>query len=130
MGGSALKTVKTRKRRYEEENLTWGDNPKVVIVLLGESRNRSQCYSRSEMMSLAEHNILFALSRRRVTLRARCDSQRLADAQGKVAESAWRECQKRQPEGENPALVQNPKSDHLCSLECRWTTLSAPLTQK
>ena len=60
MGGSALKTA---KRRYEEENLTWGDNPKVVIVLLGESRNRSQCSSRSEMMSLAEHNILFALSR-------------------------------------------------------------------
>ena len=83
---SGRKCLKTAKRRYEEENLTWGDNPKVVIVLLGESRNRSQCSSRSEMMSLAEHNILFALSRRRVTLRARCDSQRLTNEQGNASE--------------------------------------------
>ena len=83
---SGRKCLKTAKRRYEEENLTWGDNPKVAIVLLGESRNRPQCSSRSEMMSLAEHNILFALSRRRVTIRARCVSQRLASAQGKVHE--------------------------------------------
>ena len=81
-----------------------GRQPKVAIVLLGESLNRPQCSSRSEMMSLAEHNILFALSRRQASPRTRCDSQRLASAQGKAAEDS-----EEQPEGGNLTLYGNQK---------------------
>ena len=64
-----MECLKTAKRRYEEENLTWGGNPKVANVLQGESLDHSQCSSRSEMLFLAEHNSLFGPLSRHTSLR-------------------------------------------------------------